>query len=168
TLEHQLVAFAIEQDAPIPRNALGRRMLIADAGRAVGGDGIIPARVVANLVERTQVFVEALAGQCGGNGSAVKIDLFAMAVVRPHADNVALVGDDVNQLELPVEAADGGVALAGLLPRLDGKTDRRRVGKLEANNGMRDPRRAPVVDGKVNAGDMRNARGTRLPARRVI
>ena len=112
--------------------------------------------------------MEALAGlrRCGGG--AVKIDVFPAAVVGPHADDVALVGDDVNQLELPVEAADGGVALAGLLPRLDGKTDRRRVGKLEANNGMRDPRRAPVVDGKVNAGDMRNARGTRLPARRVI
>src|SRR5439155_5062569 len=168
TLEHQLVAFAIQEDAPVPGNALSRGMLVADAGRAIGGDGVIPARVVSNLVERAQVFVEALAGQCGGHGSAVKIDLFAVAVVRPHADDVALVGDDIDQLELPVEAADSGVALAGLLPRLNGKTNRRRVGELKADDGMSYQRRAPVVDGKVNAGDTRDARGARLPARGVI
>src|SRR5213082_2947527 len=81
TLEHQLVALAVQEDAPVPGNALGRGMLVADAGRAIGGDGVIPARVVSNLVERAQVFVEALAGQCGCHGSAVKIDLFAVAVV---------------------------------------------------------------------------------------
>src|SRR4029077_1667583 len=104
--------------------------------------------------------------RCGGG--AVKIDVFPASVVGPYADNVALVGDDVDQLELPVEAADGGVALAGLFPRFDGKTDRRRVGKLEADNGMCDPRRAPVVDSKVNAGDVRDVHGARLPARRVV
>ena len=91
-----------------------------------------------------------------------------VAVVGPHADDVALVGDDVDQLELPVEAADGGVALADFLSRFDGKAERRSVGELEADDGMRDPRRAPVVDGNVNAGDLRNAHGARLPARRVI
>src|SRR5437899_12934706 len=115
-----------------------------------------------------QVFVETHAGlrRCGG--SAVKIDLFHAAVVRPQADDVALVSDDVDKLELPVEAADGGVALAGLLPRLNGKTDRQRVGELKADDGMCDPRRAPVVDGNVNAGDLRDAHGPRLPARCVI
>ena len=83
--------------------------------------------------------MEALAGlrRCGGG--AVEIDVFPAAVVGPHADDVALVGHDVDQLELPVEAADGGVALAGLLPRLNGKTDRRRVGELKADDGMRYP-----------------------------
>src|SRR6266446_9583681 len=104
-----------------------------------------------------KVFMKALAGlrKCGRG--AVKIDVFPAAVVSPHADDVALVGGDVDQLELPVEAADGGVALADLLARFDGETNRRRVGELEADDGMCDPRRAPVVDGNVNASDLREA-----------
>jgi hypothetical protein len=51
TLEHELVAFAIQEDAPVPGNAFSRGMLVADAGRAIGGDGVIPPRVVADLVE---------------------------------------------------------------------------------------------------------------------
>src|SRR6266576_530342 len=100
--------------------------------------------------------MEALAGlrRCGGG--AVEIDVFPAAVVGPHADDVALVGHDVDQLELPVETADGGVALANFLSCFDGKAERRSGGKLEADDGMCDPRRAPVVDGKVNAGDLRN------------
>ena len=48
-LKHQLVAFAIKEYAPVPRNALSRRMLVADARGAIGGDGVIPARVVADV-----------------------------------------------------------------------------------------------------------------------
>ena len=66
-----------------------------------------------SLSER-EVFEEALAGLRGSHGGAVEIDVLALAVVGAHADDVALVGDDVDQLELPVEAADGGVALADL------------------------------------------------------
>ena len=82
-------------------------MLVPDGGRAVSGDSIIPPRVISHLVERSQVFVEALAGLCGGSGEAVKIDFF-VAVVRADADDIALVGDDVDERELPIEAADGG------------------------------------------------------------
>src|SRR6266576_5431044 len=51
TLEHELVAFAIQENAPVPGNALSRGMLVADAGRTIGGDGVIPSRVVADFVE---------------------------------------------------------------------------------------------------------------------
>lgn len=67
-------------------------------------------RVVVELVERTRVFPKALAGVRGPGGGAVKIDVFAFAKVGADADNVALVCDHVNQLGLPVDAADGRVA----------------------------------------------------------
>jgi hypothetical protein len=62
SLEHEFVAFAIEEDAPVPRHSFRSGVLVADGGRAVGGDGVIPARAVVDLVERTEVFVEGLAG----------------------------------------------------------------------------------------------------------
>ena len=40
----------------------------------------------------------------------------------------------------------GRVFLTHLLARLDGETHGKRVGKLEAHDGMRHPGRAPVVD----------------------
>src|SRR4029077_7242613 len=98
------------------------------------------ARFLPQDIERMDVFEKTFARLRRRNGRVVKIDVLALAVVRPHPDYVALVGHDIDQLELPVEATDSGVALAGLLPRLDGKTNRRRGGELEANDGMRDPR----------------------------
>src|SRR5205814_440941 len=74
----------------------------------------------------------------------------------------------IYECELPVEAADSGVSLAGLFSRFDREANRRCVGELETYNGMGHPRRPPIIDREVDAGDMRNARGTRLPARRVI
>src|SRR5436190_15961317 len=117
-LIHQFVAFAVEQDAPIPRQALVRWMLRADAGSAVGGDGVVPARFVPQSVKRMDVFKETFARVLWRNGRAVKIDVL-LAVVCPHADHVALIGHDVDEFELPVEPADSRVGLANLLARLD-------------------------------------------------
>src|SRR5260370_4891536 len=142
-------------------------MLCADARSAVGGDGVIPARFVPQRVERMDVFKETFARVRWRNGRAVKIDIL-IAVVCAHADHVALIRHDVDEFELPVEPADSRVGLAKLLARLDGETERRRVSELEAGDGMRDPGRAPVIDREVNAGDLRNAHGARLPSRGVV
>src|SRR6266446_10337812 len=142
-------------------------MLRADAGSAVGGDGIIPARFVPQSVERTDVFKETFARVRWRNGRAVKIDIF-LAVVRAHADHVALIGHDVDEFELSVEPADSRVGLANLLACLDGEAERRRVSELEAGDGMRDPGRTPVIDREVDAGDLRDAHDARLPMRGVV
>src|SRR6266481_6725029 len=152
-LIHQFVAFAIEQDPPIPREALARWMLGANARSAVGGDGVIPARFVPQSVERMDVFKETFAHVHWRNRRAVKIDIF-LAVVCAHADHVALIGHDVDEFELPVEPADGRIGLAKLLAYLYGEAERRRVSELEADDGMRDPGRAPVIDREVDAGDL--------------
>src|SRR5437667_3606668 len=142
-------------------------MLGADARSAVGGDGVIPARFVLEGVERMDVFKETFARVRWRNGRAVKIDIL-LAVVCADADHVALIGHDVDEFELPIEPADSRVGLAKLLARLDGEAERRRVSELKADDGMRDPRRAPVVDREVDAGDLRDAHGARLPMRGVV
>src|SRR5713101_8214449 len=142
-------------------------MLRADARSAVGSDGVIPARFVPQSVERMDVFKETFAGVRWRNGRAVKINIL-LAVVCAHADNVAFIGRDVDEFELPVESADSRVGLAKLLARLDREAERRRISELEADDGMRDPGRAPVIDREIDAGDLRDAHGARLPMRGVV
>src|SRR6266550_2932275 len=166
-LVHQFVAFAIKQDAPIPWQALLGWMLRADARSAVGRDGVIPARFVPQSIKRMDVFKETLAGARWRNGRAVKVDIL-LAVVCAQADHVALIGRDVDEFELSVEPTDSRVGLTELLSRLDGEAERRRVSELEAGDGMRDPGRAPVIDRKINAGDLRDPHGTRLPTRCIV
>src|SRR6266404_692984 len=101
------------------------------------------------------------------NGGAVKIDVL-LAVVCAHSDHVALISHDVDEFELPVEPADRRVSLAKLLARLDGEAERRRVSELEADNGVRDPGRAPVIDREIDAGDLRDVHDARLPMRGVV
>src|SRR5437764_13822215 len=163
----KFIAFAIEQDAPIPRQALVGWMLGADASSAVGGDGVIPARFVPQSVERMDVFKETFARVRWRNGRAVKIDIL-LAVVCAQADHVALIGHDIDELELPVEPADRRVGLTNLLARLDGEAERRHVSELEAYDRMRDPGRAPVIDREIDAGDLRDAHSARLPMGGVV
>src|SRR5438270_6227522 len=117
-LIQQFVAFAIEQDAPIPRHALVGWMLRTDARSAVGGDGVIPARFVPQSVERMDVFKETFARVRWRNGRVVKIDIL-LTIVCAHADHVALIRYDIDEFELPIEPADSRVGLAKLLARLD-------------------------------------------------
>src|SRR5438477_3050906 len=142
-------------------------MLGAYARSAVGGDGVIPARFLPQSVERMDVFKETFACVRWRNGRTVKIDIL-LAVVCAQADHIALIGHDVDKFELPVEPADSRVGLAKLLARLDGKAERRRVSELEADDGMRDPGRTPVIDREVDAGDLGDAHDARFPSRRVV
>src|SRR5439155_9688984 len=113
------------------------------------------------------VFEETFTRARRRNRRVVKIDIL-IAVVCAHANHVALIGHDVDEFELPVEAFDSGIGLANLPARLDGEAEWRRASELEANDGMGDPGRAPVIDREVDAGDLRDAHGARLPMRRVL
>src|SRR5205823_3066690 len=142
-------------------------MLRTDARSAVGGDGVIPARFVPQSVERMDVFKETFARVRWRNGQAVKIDIL-LAVVCAHADHVTFIRHDVDEFELPVEPADSRVGLAKLLAGLNGKAKRWRVSELEADDRMRDPGRAPVIDREVDASDLRDAHSACLPTRGVV
>src|SRR5437762_8895914 len=110
------------------------------------------------------VFEETFTRARRRNRRVVKIDIL-LAVVCAHADHVALIGHDVDEFELPVKPTDSRVGLAKLLARLDGEAERRRVSELETYDRMRDPGRAPVIDREVDAGDLRDVHGARLPVR---
>src|SRR5437773_3986195 len=142
-------------------------MLGADARSAVGGDGVIPARLVPESVERMDVFKETFARVRWRDRRAVKIDVL-LAIVRAHADHVALIGHDINEFKLPVEPADSGISLADGLPCLNRKAKRRGVCKLETDDGMRNPWRTPVIDGEIDTSDLRETHGARLPPRGVV
>src|SRR5215472_19147278 len=101
------------------------------------------------------------------NGRAVEIDIL-FAVICAQTDHVPLIGHDVDEFELPVEPADSRVGLANFLARLDGETERRRVSELKAGDRVRNPGRAPVIDRDVDADNLRDARGARLPMRGVV
>src|SRR5436309_9698175 len=99
------------------------------------------------------IFKETFARMRWRNGRAVKIDVL-LAVVCAQADHVALIGHDVDELELPVEPADSRVGLAKFLARLNGEAQRRRVSELKTDDGMCNPRRTPVIDREVDSGDL--------------
>src|SRR6188472_1433225 len=166
-LIHQFVAFPIEQDAPIPRHALIGWMLCADARGAVGGDGVIPTRCVPQGVERLDVFKKSFARLRWRNSRTIKVDIL-LAIICAQTNHVALIGYYIDEFELPVESADSRVSLTKLLPNLDRETERRRVSELKADNGMGDPGRAPVINREVDAGDLRDAYGSRLPTRCIV
>ena len=54
---------------------------------------------IADGVERAEIFQETPARLGGRGGRAVKVDVFAVAIVGPDADHVALIGDNENQGE---------------------------------------------------------------------
>src|SRR4051812_20589200 len=114
-----------------------------------------------------EVFPETGLRVLGSRGRAVKIDIL-VTEVGADANDVPLVRHQIDQCKLPIETGDGGIRLADLLAGLDGKANRWRVGKLEANDRVSDPRRSPVVDREIDPGDLGEAHGAGVPARRVI
>src|SRR4029453_1784432 len=115
-----------------------------------------PARCVPQSVERMDVFKETFARVRWRNGRAVKIDIL-LAVVCAQADHVALIGHDIDEFVLPIDAADRRGGVAKLLARLDGEVELWRVSELKADDGMRDPGRTPEVDCESDPGDLREA-----------
>src|SRR5207237_670790 len=113
-----LVAFAVEQDAPIPRYPFFAGMLAADTRSAIGRDGIIPTRFVPQRIEGTHIFEEPLTHSIWRSRQAVKIYVL-IAIIRAQANHITLVRDQVDECILPVKAADSGITLADGLARLD-------------------------------------------------
>src|SRR5882724_10019376 len=142
-------------------------MLATDACGAVSRDGVIPPRLRSQCIEGTHIFEEPLASSVRRSREVVKVDVL-VPIVGTQADHVALISDEVDECILTVEAADSGISLADGLPRLDGEAERRRVCELKTNDGVRNPRRSPVIDCQVDAGDLREPHSARLPVRSVI
>src|SRR5438552_438994 len=142
-------------------------MLATDARGAVCRDGVIPAGLGAQCIKGMHIFEEPLAGAVRRNRQVVKVDVL-VPVVGAQTDHIALISDEVDECILAIESADSRISLADGLSRFDGETQRRCVCELETDDGMRNPWRTPVIDGEIDAGDLREPYGTRFPVRRVI
>src|SRR5262249_52976167 len=94
----------------------------------------------------------------------VKIDIF-VAIVTAHTNGIAFVRYDVNQGVLAIKTSHRGVLLANCLARFDGKTERKRIGKQKAYDGMRDPGGTPVINSHVHTCDLREPHFARFPVR---
>ena len=120
-------------------------------------------------VHRADVLEEEAPDVLDRHPGPVEVDILGRiaAIVGPHADEVALVADDVDQLVALEGALDGRVALAALLPRLD----RHRhvlVTEAEAQEHVRDHRAHPVGGDEVERVEPSEVEGAVVVGRREV
>src|SRR5260221_10138100 len=80
-------------------------------GGAVICHGVVELRLQMDRINALQVIEEYPSGSVRSDAGPIKVKLF-VTVIRSDPNNVALLGDDVDQLELFKETADSGVGLA--------------------------------------------------------
>jgi len=114
---------------------------------------MIPARLFRQLVDRLDVLKEAGAGLGRREGGAVEINILVLAMDGPHSKHITFFRRDVDEGELPIEPADGGVGLADAFAGFDGEAERRGVGKPEAEDRVGYPWGAPVIHCNIHSGD---------------
>src|SRR5437899_10926352 len=100
------VRFTINLYSPIPWLALLDCSLRANASGAVACNGIVPMRMISQLVHRVDVFQKAAARLCRRRQGSVEINVFAMPIIGAHPNGIALIGHDVNKRGSQVKTAD--------------------------------------------------------------
>jgi hypothetical protein len=122
-----------------------------DHGGAVGRQGVVEAGASPELVDIAHVAEEDAAAVLDRPHHPEEVDVLRrrLSVVCPHADHVALVGRDVEQLVLPEEPRHRRVLLRALLAHLDG--DGQMVfAEAEAQKQVGDGRTHPVHGDEVD------------------
>src|SRR2546430_11166618 len=115
------------------------------------------------LVDLREIVEQQSAGNRGAAADPVEVNVFPTRA-RPDADDVALVRDDVVQLELAEEAEQRRILLALHLPRLDRDRQVLAVRELPARDRVGDAGRAPGGEKHVEAFDPIEIVGALLPA----
>src|ERR1700689_323230 len=123
TVEH-LGSAAIQKNPPgISRSSrwkmTGRGHLGEDVGRAIVGGSVEPAWVVAQAIRLLQVLEKEETRPFRAGNHVVEVNVLAGSIVGAEADEIAFVRHHVNNGELTKEGADGRVALADLITRLN-------------------------------------------------
>src|SRR5271167_2223869 len=91
---------AIEQDPPIVQRTASWEMaggghLGEDVGRAIVGRGVVPLRMVAKFIGLLYILQKKLARPVRAGCGVEEVDVFAGAVIRAQADDVAFVGKNI-------------------------------------------------------------------------
>ena len=132
---------------------------------AVVERGVIPARMLAQLVSRSQVGEEEGAQSFQIHpGQAIKINSL-MPILGPQADQVALVADGIVKFVLPEESAQRRVGFVALPAGFDRRADAAFRAEIETEKGVRDVARAEVIDQKIEATQLREMDGLGFPLR---
>jgi hypothetical protein len=148
-----LIPFAIEQNSPVPGLALHAFEGI-DLRGAVVGDGVMPLRVVVQLVGHANVVEKQRARELWRRGGAVQVKIFSVAIICAHAHQVAFVAHDGDECELAETSQQCRIGLAALLTCFDGEGNRGFSAHVEAENSMCDQRRSPIIHEEVQAVDL--------------
>jgi len=160
----QLVEVSVGEDAPVEWIA-GRDLLdvVPDHRRAVVGQRVVPHGRLREPVDLAQIVEEQRARERGCALDAIEVQRL-LPRTGPDADDVALVGDDVVQLELTEEAEQRRILLALLLAGLDRDRQVLPVGELPARDRVGDATGAPGGDEHIEADDLVEIERALLPA----
>jgi hypothetical protein len=109
--------------------------VLHDVGRAVVGEGVVEARPPARLVGGLQQGDQERPGVPRRKSQLVEQDAL-FAEVGAQADEVALVGDHVDQLEVAEQAPDRVIVLAEFLATLDRDGEEAAVREAEAEEAV--------------------------------
>ena len=142
TFIHQLVHFAVQQDAPVEDCGvpLSGGSGHVDVGSAVVSKRVVPLGRGMQFVGALEIVEKDLARQLRTGRGAKDIHLLigVVPVICTQADDVALIGDNVGEHVLTIEASNRGVALADFIARLNGHRNVALVTEIKADDGMGD------------------------------
>src|SRR5260370_40997978 len=111
-----------------------------DVRSAIASELVIPLRSLVELVGAFDVIEEKGSGPFRGRrNQTIEINVFKPVIgTQPH--DVALVADDIVELELPAQAGDCRISLALRHPRLDRNANVAVRAEIEAHEGVADKR----------------------------
>ena len=161
-----LVELAIEQPTPVPIDLA--RTLPIDAGGAVGGDAVVPARLVDQGVGVDHVFEKHLADLFWLDLQAIQVNVVVLQVLGPFENRVAFVAHHVDDFLLPIQAAEEAVLLPPTVADFDRHAEPTLRTEVEHQHRMAEERRAPIDDDAIDAVELGKVIVPRFELRCVI
>src|SRR5271170_1240600 len=97
-----------------------------------------------------------------------QVHIFSSAIVCAQPDQVAFIAGNVDQFVLAKKSEDRGVSLTNNLASLNRNGNVSVIAKIEADDGMRNPWRAPIRERDVDAPQLREVEDPRFPVAMVV
>lgn len=162
--EDEFVELAVEEQAPVRLGAVVGGGLLAEAGGAVGGDEVVEAGLLAELVLGVDAIEKEAFSLIVGAADAVEVDGFA-AEIGAEADEVFFAAEEVLDFEAFVEAGERGEGFVGFAAGFDGEDDPAIGAEVEASEGVGDEGAPEGGEEEVGAAEVGEVDGAGFPAR---
>src|SRR6266436_329025 len=160
---------AIHKELPVPGVRRADVLDVEpDVRSAIAQELVIPLCSLVELVGSFDVIEEKGSGPFRGRrNQAIEIDVFKPVIgTQPH--DVALIANNVIELELPVQTGDCRISLALRHPRLDRNANIAVWTEVEAHEGVADKLWSPEVGEKIYSAQIRKLRSLGFPLRAEI